>query len=367
MARRKPPPVETGVEALAHPARIPCLPTPFDDELLSSWLLRCAVSHGMDSARRFADGVLRSEGMRPLSWEVSDLDTETPLRLITVLARRTAVCEQQLMRMMVKKGPHVLFKRHRDAYCPRCFKEDVERRAVYTRRRWIDSWCLQCEVHGCLLGAYVHPPSGLSAKKLPDGLSPSEQRRLGTTRLGTVAVFNPRLHFWGETGAVNRKPSRPRWLDPAMLRSPLGRSLMLLCGSTVGEHVEKAVFSVFGRGKHERWCDDHRRAIDWPDTQHPWSTILTRVRAAYIASACWQAIDHSLDVPADTRAWLQALSTKGSTAHGRRGRPGWRAWIDPDWRDTSEEDAIRQESAALLGLRGTKYFNDLVRRVIEGM
>jgi TniQ len=367
MARRKPAPLETRVEALARSARIPCLAAPYDDELLSSWLERCAVSHGMESSIDFVAGVLRFEGMRPLSWDVIDLDTETPPRLIAALARRTAVCEQQLMRMMVKKGPHVLFRRHRDAYCPRCFKEDVERRAIYTRRRWIDSWCVQCEVHGCLLGAYVHPPSVFGAKKLPDGLPPSEQRRLGTTHLGTVAVFNPRLDFWEETSAVKRKPSRPRWLDPSMLRSPLGRSLMLLCGSTVGEHVERAVLSSFGREKHQRWFDDHRRIIDWPDAQHPWSTVLTRVRAAYVAAACWQAIDHSLGVPADTGAWLQVLSTKGSMARGRRGRPGWRAWINPDWRDTSEEDAIRQESTALLRLRGTRYFNDLVRRVIDGM
>ena len=367
MARRKPLPVKTRIEALARPARIPCLPKPFDDELLSSWLQRCAVNHGMDSSKTFVAGVLRSEGMRALSWEVSDLDTETPLRVITALARRTAVCEQQLMRMMVKKGPHVLFQRHRDAYCPRCFQEDVERRAIYIRRQWIDSWCLQCEVHGCLLGAYVHPPSGLNTKNLPNGLPPSEQRRLGTARLGTVLVFDPRLHFWGETSAIKRKPSRPRWLDPSMLRGPLGRSLMLLCGSTVGEHVEKVVLSSFGRKEHQRWLDDHRRAIDWPDTQNPWSTIRTRVRAAYIAAVCWRAIDHSLGVPDDTRAWLQNLSTKGSTACGRRGQTGWRAWIDPDWRDTSEEDAIRQKSTALLRLRGTRYFNGLVRSVIEKM
>ena len=133
----------------------------------------------------------------------------------------------------------MLFQRHRDAYCPRCFKEDVERRAVYTRRRWIDSWCLQCEVHGCLLGAYVHPPSGRNEKLLPNPLPVSEQLRLGTTRLGTVLVFDPRLHFWGETSAIKRKPSRPRWLDPpvdvaftlgAQLDAPLRFDRRRACG-----------------------------------------------------------------------------------------------------------------------------------------
>ena len=363
MARRKLPLSETRVQALARPARIPCLPTAYDDELLSSWLERCAVSHGMDGPRSFANGVLESEGMRRLSWDIDDLDTEAPRRLIIALARRTALCEQQLMQMMVKKGPHVLFQRHRDAYCLRCFKEDVERRAVYTRRRWIDSWCLQCEVHGCLLGAYMHPPSGRNEKMLPA----SEQLRLGTKRLGTVVAFEPRLSFWGEASTTKRKPSRPRWLDPSMSSSPLGRSLVLLCGSAVGEHLEGAVLSSCERKKHQRWFDCQRRPIDWPDAQHPWSTILTRVRAAYIASVCWRAVDHSLGVPADTRAWLQLLSAKVSSARTTRGRPGWRARINPDWRDTSEEDAIRQEGSALLQLRGTRYFTRLVRKVLDGM
>lgn len=363
MARRQPPPLEVRVRALARPARIPCLPTAYEDELLSSWLARCAISHRMDDAHGFANAVLRFEGMRPLPPEVSDIDIEAPSRLISALARCTALCEQELRQMMVNKGLHVLFQRDRDAYCPRCFQEDVEHRAIYRRRQWIDSWCLQCYRHRCLLGRYVDPPWERKPKLLPI----DEQVRLGVDRLGTLVTFDPRGYFSESAASVVRRVAKSRWLNSSMLTSPLGRSLVLVCGSTVGEHLERVIFGDYGRKESDRWFDHQGTPIDWPQAQHPWSTTFARLRAAYIASVCWQAIDHSLGVPADTRAWLQLLSVKRPRARATKGRSGWRTRINPDWRDTSEEDAIQQEASALLRLRGTRYFTELARKVLSGM
>jgi len=267
-----------------------------------------------------------------------DWDTAPPPTLLNILAQRSPFSLMALQRLVVSPGPRVLRPEFRDAYCPRCFDEDVASGAIHTRRAWLDAWTFLCPTHRCLLGVYVPRVAPTLADRVMSRtglkvLTASEQLRLGVTNLGIIGAFTP-LDFWWNTASV--RPAGPdgglsgsaKWLDPAMLRSPLGCRLLMQAGSARAGELHYTLF-LRNRPSHCCWKDGHGQAIDWPIARHPQAVMYGRTAAAYTASALWQAVDRTqCDVPPDMDwlpdlrqsllTWCQAEVQRGTTAraHG---------------------------------------------------
>ncbi len=140
-------------------------PKPLDDELLSSWLVRCAYAN----VRKLHSFCTSTWGTRHHFWE-RDLDRTTDIRLLAVLAESTntarsraysttlAAYEGLLFERFVSSGglpwvmPIVKKGRKRFGYgmqfCPRCLATDE---VPYYRRSWRLSCFVVCPVHGCYL------------------------------------------------------------------------------------------------------------------------------------------------------------------------------------------------------------------------
>lgn len=140
-------------------------PKPLNDELLSSWLVRCAYAN----VRKLHSFCTSTWGARHHFWE-RDLDRSADLRLLTVLADSTntarnrtysttlAAYEGMLFERFVSSGelPWVMSigkkGRKRFGYgmqfCPRCLNTD---KYPYYRRSWRLSCFVVCPVHGCYL------------------------------------------------------------------------------------------------------------------------------------------------------------------------------------------------------------------------
>lgn len=270
--------------------RIPMLPAPFCDETLSSWLHRCAIAHGLSTAREFAASVLETESQR-LPTGYVDFDTNPPPVLIAALVKRSRFSEEELQRMIVSPTGNVLHSAGRDAYCPCCFQEDVKQRAVYMRGQWLNPWILTCANHRCVLGHYT----GLATSPLrpPELLMRDEQVRLGTEALGTVVTVD----------VCGRRPNA-KWLNSALLEQPVFRKLFLLAGSIEGEFLYSA---VFGQRNAFCWKSDDNRLLSWNDVTSPDAPILARLRAAYVASVVWPSVRNSDRVPHSAHDWLKIL------------------------------------------------------------
>ena len=140
-------------------------PKPLEDELLSSWLVRCAYAN----ARKLHAFCSHTWGTRHHFWE-RDLDRTADVRLLEGLADCTctqrprayattlAAYEGMLFEYFAPSGelPWIMpvGKRGRDRYgfgmqfCPRCLAED---KAPYYRRAWRLSCGVVCPAHGCYL------------------------------------------------------------------------------------------------------------------------------------------------------------------------------------------------------------------------
>lgn len=140
-------------------------PKPLEDELLSSWLVRCAYAN----ARKLHAFCSSTWGTRHHFWE-RDLDRSADVRLLTVLAdstntprRRTyltslAAYEGVLFESFTLNGelPFVLpiGKRGRNRlgygmqFCPVCLASDEK---PYYRRIWRVSCLVVCPTHRCFL------------------------------------------------------------------------------------------------------------------------------------------------------------------------------------------------------------------------
>jgi TniQ len=101
--------------------RLPLLPAPFLDETFGSWIFRAAVNYHM-TTREFARGIIALE--RQLLPHTCDFDTEPPEALITALTKRSGYRRSELERLIVRPTGATLRPRHRDAYCPKCMRED---------------------------------------------------------------------------------------------------------------------------------------------------------------------------------------------------------------------------------------------------
>jgi hypothetical protein len=140
-------------------------PKPLDDELLSSWLVRCAYAN----ARKLHSFCTQNWGTRHHFWE-RDLDRSSDIRILSVLSDFTNTSRLRSYSTSLATYEGVLFERFtlygelpwvmaigkkgRDRYgfgmqfCPLCLTSDE---TPYYRRSWRLSCLVVCPVHGCFL------------------------------------------------------------------------------------------------------------------------------------------------------------------------------------------------------------------------
>ncbi len=144
---------------------LPIHPRPFPDELLSSWLVRLALSNGFN-VHSFYSSLLRYKN--PL-WN-RDLDRGIELELSRILSQRTGVSAEQIESLALASYSGFLFSKlrihgssrwinpvgiyHRQhtrfglQCCPMCLKADP---TPYFRRHWRLALVAICTKHKCLL------------------------------------------------------------------------------------------------------------------------------------------------------------------------------------------------------------------------
>ena len=138
---------------------------PLPDELLSSWLVRLAHSHGL-KVQTFCNLIF---GNRLQVWN-RDIDRLAPGWLITELADRTGATIEQVMNTTLPSYQGVIYRRHRASgtlswiqslklhhrkfegfglqFCPICLVADRE---PYFRKSWRVSFNTVCTIHNCML------------------------------------------------------------------------------------------------------------------------------------------------------------------------------------------------------------------------
>jgi len=138
---------------------------PLPDELLSSWLVRLAHSHGL-KAQTFCNLIF---GSRLQVWN-RDIDRLAPEWLITELSDRTGTPIEQVMDTTLQSYQGILYHRHRASgtlswiqslklhhrkfegfglqFCPKCLAQDKE---PYFRKSWRVAFNTTCTSHNCIL------------------------------------------------------------------------------------------------------------------------------------------------------------------------------------------------------------------------
>lgn len=138
---------------------------PLPDELLSSWLVRLAHSHGL-KVQTFCNLIF---GNRLQVWN-RDIDRLAPEWLIGELADRTGATIEQIIATTLKSYQGVVYHRHRASgtlswiqslklhhrkfegfglqICPKCLAMDEE---PYFRKSWRVAFNTICTIHNCML------------------------------------------------------------------------------------------------------------------------------------------------------------------------------------------------------------------------
>ena len=285
-----------GHRVVAGKFAIPLLATMLPDETFGSWLRRCAVSHRHRSVSDFAASILSLEGIAlpPIS---TDWDCNPPHTLVEVLSHRGGLPLAKLRALIVPTTPDTLRPRERDAYCPVCFKADLKQRAIHQRRDWLNAWTMTCAVHGCVLWSYEQVAHARAPRQQFRTLIAPEQIRLGTVKLGYVTGFSPPYACWAPSLGMSRrerdlKLSQGHWLDPNLLTSDVGRSLVLLCGS---QEADSIYYVLFGAPRSQEYCwqKDLREGQGAPQATSPRAQIRARLTAAYTAAAIWRSVSKS--------------------------------------------------------------------------
>ena len=138
---------------------------PLPDELLSSWLVRLAHSHGL-KVQTFCNLIF---GNRLQVWN-RDIDRLAPEWLITELSERTGTTTKQVMETTLQSYQGIVYHRHRASgtlcwiqslrlhhrkfegfglqFCPKCLAQDEE---PYFRKSWRVAFNTICTAHNCML------------------------------------------------------------------------------------------------------------------------------------------------------------------------------------------------------------------------
>ena len=138
---------------------------PLPDELLSSWLVRLAHSHGL-KVQTFCNLIF---GNRLQVWN-RDIDRLAPTWLIAELSERTGTNIEQVKEATLQSYQGVIYHRHRISgkiawiqslklhhrkfqgfglqFCPKCLAKDEE---PYFRKSWRLAFNMVCAAHNCML------------------------------------------------------------------------------------------------------------------------------------------------------------------------------------------------------------------------
>jgi hypothetical protein len=83
-------------------------------------------------------------------------------------------------------------------------------------------------------------------------------------------------------GADRTVSALESWFDPEMLRSIVGRDLLMIAGSEQARYV---FLELIGRDRSWQnvWHDSANPSLWWPDIQHPIGSIDARIPAAQLA------------------------------------------------------------------------------------
>ena len=144
---------------------LPARTAPLPDELLSSWLVRLAMAHGM-KLHSFCVEVF---GRKAQIWN-RDIDKLADERVLRIVSQRTGVGYERVFQTTLAAYAGKIYEthnpkgntvwtmpigvyhrkrlRHGLQFCPYCLREDAE---PYYRRTWRLSWIVSCEKHGVLL------------------------------------------------------------------------------------------------------------------------------------------------------------------------------------------------------------------------
>ena len=137
---------------------------PQEDELLSSWLMRLAISHGL-KLHTFCSITLPNKAI----WN-RDIDKSADAEVKQILSSKTGTPISRVHATSLAAYENVLYEKHNHfgptswimpvgiyhrrrrqfglQYCPRCLAEDVE---PYYRRKWRIAFMVMCEKHNILL------------------------------------------------------------------------------------------------------------------------------------------------------------------------------------------------------------------------
>jgi TniQ len=144
---------------------LPARMAPLPDELLSSWLVRLAMAHGM-KLHSFCVEVF---GRKAQIWN-RDIDKLADERILRVISERTGVGYKRVFQTTLADYAGKIYETHNPngntvwimpigvyhrkrlryglQFCPYCLREDAE---PYYRRKWRLSWIVSCDRHGVLL------------------------------------------------------------------------------------------------------------------------------------------------------------------------------------------------------------------------
>jgi len=236
--------------------------------------------------------ILVTAGAEPVD-APADWDTDPPLVFLTAITKLAPLQLSELTNLVVPKGPATLAPAYRDAYCPRCFREDQLRGTIHLRRAWLDAWTLECPRHECILGRFSGFEYKDSAGRITNfptrfGREPADE---GHVRENPVVCEVPlprvRLTDTGRSGNVEQGTTR--WLDPKMLDSVVGRDLMVMAGSDYPCLLYRELFGC-DRSWKQVWHDLDNQPLQWPALHHPLGTIGMRIPAAYLAALIWNCL-----------------------------------------------------------------------------
>jgi hypothetical protein len=303
----------------SHGLPLSLIPMPFGDETFGSWFGRCADSYRTTRTELMMAILKLNEGPRvPADF---DWDTDPPAHLLKTIAKLTPVSVSEMEYLIVHKGPATLPPKYRDTYCPECFKQDRSIDAIYYRRAWLDAWTIHCPVHQCLLGrfsAYLYTDYLGRETGFPAGVYAAHPLDIPTREQPTVRDIG--LRKLVPRGSSRRRfdcSSPDYWFDPDMLRSVVGRDLLIIAGS---EQAMYLTFELFGEFRSTRfvWHDSNNEPLWWPDIRHPIGSIDTRVPAAQLAGMMWNCFRESKASARYFRRVVTAVKGSLSLRQGKR-------------------------------------------------
>lgn len=188
--------------AVRHGVRmIPGFPPPLPDETMWSWLDRAGRHFGFDGLHGMIEELNRRAG--PEARLPHDAIASGNLTALRRLLDQTGV-EATVIDGMQSSASMRNVRYDEVTYCPQCLLDDFDRNQIHVRRRWLQSWSVLCDVHGCTLGslrlasdAHFHPKvATLDTRVLSERFAAS-RRHAG----GHRAVLYPLYLFVREPAA----------------------------------------------------------------------------------------------------------------------------------------------------------------------